>query len=115
MNRKRERRERGNNYENELCSFSIVEIPKSDNLLLSSYAQPLKKVLTAATQGDITQLTPHVSALSARALRLSKMAEFAATTTEDPNLARSVVMMCGHVVVIMIGLFTSIEVLSLSS
>ena len=63
-------------------------VSTADQHLLETYTQPLKQVVSAAGQGNSDQLNSQVIALSQRAHQLTKMAESAAITAHDPNLAR---------------------------
>ena len=59
-----------------------------DEHLLKSYTQPLQPVLSAAKEGNVSQVASHASALLAVADQLSSMAGKMAASVQDPGLAR---------------------------
>ena len=63
--------------------------PSPAELVMSSYVSPFQKVISAATRGDPQQLSNHASDLSARVIRLTGMADSAASALDrDTDLVK---------------------------
>lgn len=64
---------------------------------IQSYVSPLHKLVSAAESGDPEELSAHSSSLSARAIRLTGMAESAASALpEDVELVKYVCFPTSH-------------------